>query len=107
MVFVSDEFELKFHELNRAELKRLKAESSRAGAFQFSSQSRAENMYLNNHQTFQVIFCCMITKINFQMTMEKVTSRVELKILQLELWLEPAQLGLITSLCHIRSYFSV
>ena len=30
--------------------------------------------------------------------MKKVTSRTELKILQLELWLEPARLGLITSI---------
>ena len=29
---------------------------------------------------------------------EKVTSRAELKILQLELWLEPAQLGVITTM---------
>ena len=29
--------------------------------------------------------------------MKKVTSRAELKIIQLELWLEPARLGLITS----------
>ena len=29
--------------------------------------------------------------------MEKVTSRAELKIVQLEPWLEPARLGLITS----------
>ena len=28
---------------------------------------------------------------------EKATSRAELKILQLELWLEPARLGLITN----------
>jgi hypothetical protein len=29
--------------------------------------------------------------------MKKATSRAELKILQLELWLEPARLGLITN----------
>ena len=34
---VSDEFELKFPELSRAELKGFQAESSQAGAFQFSS----------------------------------------------------------------------
>ena len=33
----SDEFELKFPELSQAELKGSQAESSRAGAFQFSS----------------------------------------------------------------------
>ena len=37
--------------------------------------------------------------INFQFRAEvkKVTSRAELKNLQLELWLEPARLGLITT----------
>ena len=35
-------------------------------------------------------------EINFSSKREKVTSRAELKILQLELWLEPARLGLIT-----------
>ena len=33
----------------------------------------------------------------FQAEVKKVTSRAELKILQLELWLEPARLGLITN----------
>ena len=32
----------------------------------------------------------------FRAEVQKVTSRAELKILQLELWLEPARLGLIT-----------
>ena len=33
----------------------------------------------------------------FQAEGKKVTSRAELKILQLKLWLEPARLGLITN----------
>ena len=37
-------------------------------------------------------------EINFLSWTEKVTSRVELKTLQLKLWLEPAWLGLITSI---------
>ena len=37
---------------------------------------------------------------------EKVTSRAELKILHLELWLEPAQLGLIT-IKYVSLYFDV
>ena len=38
--------------------------------------------------------------VNFQFRAEvkKVTSRAELKILQLELWLKPARLGLITTI---------
>ena len=45
------------------------------------------------------------SKLNFQLVSanfrfraewKKVTSRAELKIIQLELWLEPARLGLIT-----------
>ena len=35
--------------------------------------------------------------VNFQFRADKVTSRAEPKILQLELWLEPARLGLITT----------
>ena len=34
---------------------------------------------------------------DFRADGEKATSRAELKILQLELWLEPARLGLITN----------
>ena len=36
-VCISDEFDLKFPELSQAELKGSRAESSQAGAFQFSS----------------------------------------------------------------------
>jgi hypothetical protein len=39
MVFVSDEFELKFPELNRAELKRLKAELAELGHFNFRAKT--------------------------------------------------------------------
>ena len=35
----------------------------------------------------------------FRAEVKKVTSRADLKILQFELWLEPALLGLITSTC--------
>ena len=37
MIAISDEFELKFPKLSQAELKGFRAESSQAGAFQFSS----------------------------------------------------------------------
>ena len=45
-------------------------------------------------------FCIWLFSANFQFRAEvkKVTSRAELKILQLELWLEPAWLGLITTI---------
>jgi hypothetical protein len=55
-----------------------------------------------------VIFKTFIIKVNFSLFLanfqfraevKKVTSRAEaeLKIIQLELWLEPARLGLITT----------
>ena len=48
----------------------------------------------NENQKFQLvsaIFCFRAESIN-------VTSRAELEILQLELWLEPARLGHITNM---------
>ena len=42
MLFSSDEFELEFSGSSEPELGRFRAESSRAGALQFSSQNRAD-----------------------------------------------------------------
>ena len=56
-IISSDEFELKFSELSRAERVPSRAERvpsrtepSQAGAFQFSSWNRADNMYFNKQQ---------------------------------------------------------
>ena len=43
------------------------------------------------------IFQLVSANFRFRAESKKVTSRAELKILQLELWLEPARLGLITN----------
>ena len=45
--YCSDEFELEFPKLSRAELKGFRAESSQAEAFQFSSWNQVENIYVN------------------------------------------------------------
>ena len=42
-------------------------------------------------------FGSFLVNFQFRAEVKKVTSRAELKNLQLELWLEPARLGLITS----------
>ena len=47
LIFTSDEFELKFPELRRAELEGFRAEAS-----QFSSWNRADFMYINKKQIF-------------------------------------------------------
>ena len=36
--------------MSQAELKRFRTESSRAGAFQYSSWNQADNMYVNKQQ---------------------------------------------------------
>ena len=46
----SDEFELKFPKLSRAELKGSRVEWSLAGAFQFSNWNRPDNVYTNKQQ---------------------------------------------------------
>ena len=46
MIFI----DLKFPELSQAELKGSRAESSQAGAFQFSSWNQADDMYVNKQQ---------------------------------------------------------
>ena len=43
-------------------------------------------------------FSSFSANFQFRAEVKKVTSRAELKILQLELWLEPARLGLITNI---------
>ena len=73
-VAASDEFELKFSKLSQAELKRFRAESSGAGAFQFSSwneltifmsiSSKFFALFKNYNQTSQFCSCNMIL-INF------------------------------------------
>ena len=45
---------------------------------------------------FRPIFGSFLANFRFRAEVKKVTSRAELKILQLELWLEPARLELIT-----------
>ena len=42
-------------------------------------------------------FQLVSANFRFRAEWKKVTSRAELKIFQLELWLEPARLGLITT----------
>ena len=42
-------------------------------------------------------FSSFLVNFQFRAEVKKVTSQAELKNLQLELWLEPARLGLITS----------
>ena len=49
-----------------------------------------KNKKIKNFGSFSADF-------RFRAEGKKVTSRAELKILQLELWLEPARLGLITN----------
>ena len=55
---------------------------------------KTENQILAH---FRPIFSSFLAHFHFRAEVKKVTSRVELRILQLELWLKPARLGLITS----------
>ena len=55
---------------------------------------------------FRPIFGSFLANFCFRAKVKKVTSRAELKIIQLELWLEPARLGLITN-NHINSSLSL
>ena len=48
-------------------------------------------------------FGSFLANLRFRAKGKKVTSRAELKIIQLELWLEPARLGLITNILDIVS----
>ena len=45
----------------------------------------------------KVNFSSFLANFQFRAEVKKVTSQAELKILELELWLEPARLGLITT----------
>ena len=58
-VLSSDEFELEFSGSSEPELWRVRAESSRAGALQFSSWNRADNtynMYVKKKEIFNLFF---------------------------------------------------
>ena len=50
MLNARDEFDLEFSGSSKPELWKIRAESSRAGAFQFLSWNGAENMYVNKQQ---------------------------------------------------------
>ena len=46
---------------------------------------------------YEKFYGSFLVNFQFRAEVKKVTSRAELKNLQLELWLEPARLGLITT----------
>ena len=52
-------------------------------------------MKINNHKN-KIEISAHRPIFDFELNGKKVSSQAELKILQLELWLEPARLGLIT-----------
>ena len=59
----------------------------------------------NRSSTENQNFSSFSVNFQFRVEVKKVTSRAELEILQLELWLEPARLGLITNIQSLLVFY--